>query len=123
MAGGAAARMRTQARGRRQQYQKLPFDVLVDIAMRTDPAILVRCAATCIDMRHRVKDDPGLHGRLRLQHGDRFVLPLLCGHLIRSERYVGPGERKDEVILVDTTAPDTIKLRMGHRRWLPPFVA
>ncbi|XBH59686.1 hypothetical protein VPH35_114379 [Triticum aestivum] len=103
---------RTQARGRRQQHQSLPFDVLVDIATRTDPATLVRCAATCVDMRCRIKDVPGLHGCLRLRHGNRFVLPLLHGHLIRGYPYDGRGRRKkkEELFLMDTTEADATRL-------------
>uniref|UniRef100_A0A8R7UQV1 F-box domain-containing protein n=2 Tax=Triticum urartu TaxID=4572 RepID=A0A8R7UQV1_TRIUA len=100
-----AARSRTQpatatARGRRQTTASLPLDVLVDIAARSDPATLVRCAATCVDMRCRVKEYIRLRGRLRLRHGDRFVLPLLRGHLIRGHH------RKKELFLVDTAAAD-----------------
>ena len=81
--GGSDTRSQTQAtRGRRQKAASLPLDVLVDIAARTDPATFVCCAATCVDMRCGVKEYISLRGPLRLQHGDRFVLPLLRGHLI-----------------------------------------
>ncbi|XP_037455578.1 uncharacterized protein LOC119325960 [Triticum dicoccoides] len=111
MAGGggnAAARSRTQpARGRQQTTASLPLDVLVDIAARSDPATLVRCAATCVDMRCRVKEYISLGGRLRLRHGDRFVLPLLRGHLIRGHQYDDRGRYpKEELFLVDTAAAD-----------------
>ncbi|XP_037449375.1 uncharacterized protein LOC119318928 [Triticum dicoccoides] len=106
-----AARSRTQpataiARGRRQTTASLPLDVLVDIAARSDPATLVRCAATCVDMRCRVKEYIRLRGRLRLRHGDRFVLPLLRGHLIRGHQYDDRHHRKKELFLVDTAAAD-----------------
>ncbi|XP_044948958.1 uncharacterized protein LOC123398561 [Hordeum vulgare subsp. vulgare] len=107
--GGAGTPLRS-ARGRRQPHQMLPFDVLVDIAARTDPATLVRCAATCMDMRCRLKHNPGLHLhgrlRLRLRHGDRFVLPLLRGHLIRGCW----RKKKEELFLMDTTAADATRL-------------
>ncbi|XP_044417208.1 uncharacterized protein [Triticum aestivum] len=111
MAGGggsAAARSRTQpARGRQQTTASLPLDVLLDIATRTDPATYVRCAATCVDMRCRVKEHISLCGPLRLQHGDRFVLPLLRGHLIRGHQYDDRGRYpKKELFLVDTAAAD-----------------
>lgn len=103
--------MRTPtARGRRQTAASVPLDVLVDIAARTDPATLVRCAATCVDMRRRVKDYTGLGGRLHLRHSDHFVLPLLRGHLIHMYKY-GRTQRKDQLSLVDTTAADATTLR------------
>ncbi|KAI4963540.1 hypothetical protein ZWY2020_011404 [Hordeum vulgare] len=93
----AAARSQTQStRGRRQTAASLPLDVLVDIATRSDPATLVRCAATCVDMRCRIKDGTGL----RLRHSDRFVPSLLRSHLIF--KYV---------FLVDSTAQDATRLR------------
>ncbi|KAM3297341.1 hypothetical protein ACQJBY_039292 [Aegilops geniculata] len=104
-----AARSRTQpatARGRRQTTTSLPLDVLVDIATRSDPTTLVRCAATCVDMRCRVKEYISLRGRLCLRHGDRFVLPLLRGHLICGHQYDDWRHRKKELFLVDTTAAD-----------------
>ncbi|KAM3317801.1 hypothetical protein ACQJBY_035488 [Aegilops geniculata] len=109
--GGGGARPRTQAaRGRRQTAASVPLDVLVEIAVHTDPATLVRCAATCVDMRRRVKDYTGLGGRLHLRHSDRFVLPLLRGHLIHTYKYEGM-RRKDQLSLVDTTAADTTTRR------------
>ncbi|EMS67552.1 hypothetical protein TRIUR3_04486 [Triticum urartu] len=98
------------ARGRRQTAASVPLDVLVEIAVRTDPATLVCCAATCVDMRRRVKDYTGLGGRLHLRHSDRFVLSLLRGHLIHTYKYDGM-RRKDQLSLVDTTAADTATRR------------
>ncbi|KAM3317816.1 hypothetical protein ACQJBY_035493 [Aegilops geniculata] len=111
MAGGggaAAARSRKQPeRGRRQTAASLPLDVLVDVAARSDPATLLRCAATCVDMRCRVKEYISLRGRLRLRHGDRFVLPLLRGHLIRERQYGRLiRDRNKELFMVDTAAAD-----------------
>ncbi|XBI42972.1 hypothetical protein VPH35_107804 [Triticum aestivum] len=116
--GGRDARSRTQvARGRRQKAASLPLDVLVDIAARTDPSTFVRCAATCVDMRCRVKEYISLRGPLRLQHGDRFVLPLLRGNLIyQSQGWLKPEE---ELFLVDTSAPDATKLRKANRGGFP----
>ncbi|KAE8772163.1 hypothetical protein D1007_55901 [Hordeum vulgare] len=111
--GGGAARSRTPAataRGRRQTRASLPLDMLVDIAARTDPATLVRCAATCVDMRRRIKDYTRLGGRLHLRRGDRFVLPLLRGHLIHTYKY-GRAQRQDHLSLLDTTAADATMLR------------
>ncbi|WVZ73842.1 hypothetical protein U9M48_022100 [Paspalum notatum var. saurae] len=80
---GAGPRPRAQARGRRiSQTASLPLDIVLDIAARTDPATLVRCAATCRDLRARVAD-PGFLRGLRLRHADCFVPPLLRGHLIQ----------------------------------------
>ncbi|CAL5085277.1 unnamed protein product [Urochloa decumbens] len=69
--------------GRRQRHQAawLPLEVMADIAARSDPVTLVRCAATCGDLRGRVAD-PGFRRRLRLRHADRFVPSLLRGHLV-----------------------------------------
>ena len=94
--------------------------MLVDIAARTDPATLVRCAATCVDMRCRVKEYIRLRGRLRLRHGDRFVLPLLRGHLIRGHQYDDRHHRKKELFLVDTAAADdTTMKRATNNRSFP----
>ncbi|RLN34466.1 hypothetical protein C2845_PM03G15420 [Panicum miliaceum] len=73
--GGGDGILRSPApvRGRQQRRPKwLPLDVVTAIAARSDPATLVRCAATCRDARRRVVDDPGFRGRLRLRHTDRF---------------------------------------------------
>nr|CAB3458883.1 unnamed protein product [Digitaria exilis] len=101
MAGGGGSSRGAQARGRRKrQTPALPLDVLADIAARSvDPATVVRCAATCRDMRRRAADE-SFRRRLRLRHtAGRFVLPLLRGHLM------GPTHRrKDEQYMVDTAA-------------------
>ena len=91
--------------------------MLVDIAARTDPATFVRCAATCADMRCRVKEYISLRGPLRLQHGDRFVLPLLRGHLVYgSYDWSKPNEK---LFLLDTSAPDATNLRTSTRGDFP----
>ncbi|KAL6657128.1 hypothetical protein ACP70R_004908 [Stipagrostis hirtigluma subsp. patula] len=111
MPGGGAgdvARPRTQARGRRRrQATSLPLDVVLAIAARSDAATVIRCAATCADVRRRVVDDPTFGGRLRLRHIDRFVLPLLRGHLIERRT----GSRDDNgLYLVDTAAAGATRL-------------
>ncbi|KAK3125941.1 hypothetical protein QOZ80_7BG0611690 [Eleusine coracana subsp. coracana] len=108
-----------RGRGRRQHQQatSLPFDVMVDIASRTDPVTLVRFAATCREARRRVADDPAtFRRRLRLRHTDRFVLPLLRGHFINKVEYDDDYKRKEELCLVDTTEADAtsvVKVRGG----------
>ncbi|KAK3136385.1 hypothetical protein QOZ80_5BG0433190 [Eleusine coracana subsp. coracana] len=74
----AAAR---RSRRSRRETPPLPLDLVLEIAARSDPATLVRCAATCKDLRRQVAD-PGFHGSLRLRHADRFVPSLLLGHLV-----------------------------------------
>ncbi|TVU39283.1 hypothetical protein EJB05_12694, partial [Eragrostis curvula] len=66
----------TEARGRRQHHPttpSLPLDIVLEIAACSDPATLIRCAATCRDVRRRVADE-AFHPRLRLRRTDRFVL-------------------------------------------------
>ncbi|CAL5084552.1 unnamed protein product [Urochloa decumbens] len=89
-------------RRRRQTAACLPLDVVAAIAARSDAATLVRCAATCKDARRRIADDPGFLGRLRLRHTDRFLLPLLHGHLTSIRKEYGGSQ----LFMVDTTAPD-----------------
>ncbi|XP_044405425.1 uncharacterized protein [Triticum aestivum] len=110
----AAAAPSQAARRRRQKAASMPLDVLVDIAVRTDPATLVRCAATCMD---RVKEYISLHGPLCLQQGDRFVLPLLRDNLIYQSH--GWPKPEEELFLVDTSVPDATKLRTASRRGFP----
>nr|CAB3455243.1 unnamed protein product [Digitaria exilis] len=109
--GDAVSSRGAQAsRGRRKrQTPALPLDVLAEIAARSvDPTTLVRCAATCRDMRRRAADESFRRRRLRLRHtGGRFVLPLLRGHLTGPTHGLGislsDGER-DKQYLIDTTA-------------------
>jgi hypothetical protein len=95
-------------RRRRHQTTPLPLDVIADIAARSDPCTLVRCAATCSDLRGRVAD-PGFRPRLRLRHAGRFVPSLLRGHLIgdrccSSSKCQAAKDEEERVYLVDATA-------------------
>ncbi|TVU37366.1 hypothetical protein EJB05_10675, partial [Eragrostis curvula] len=109
--GGDATKPRLQARGRRQhQATSLPLDIVVEIAACTDPVTLVRCAATCWEVRHRVADDPAFRRRLRLRRTDRFVSSLLRGHFVGQESSYGLNQKR-ELYLVDTTAADATKVR------------
>ncbi|CAD6222725.1 unnamed protein product [Miscanthus lutarioriparius] len=101
---------RGERRGHRQKAAWLPLDIIIaEIAARSDPATLVRCAATCRDARRHIAEDPSLLGRLRLRDTERFVLPLLRGHLAGITTYTG-GEKTD-VYMVDTTiAADATRL-------------
>jgi hypothetical protein len=76
------ARGNRQGGRRKHQTAWLPLDVIAAMAVRSDVATLVRCAATCRDARRRIADDPNFRGRLRLRQSDRFVFPLLRGHLV-----------------------------------------
>ncbi|KAF8658050.1 hypothetical protein HU200_059514 [Digitaria exilis] len=70
----------------KQQYKKgLPMDVTVEIAGCTDPATIVRLAATCKDLRRYIADPSSFRGhrrRLRLRRGERLVPSLLGGQLV-----------------------------------------
>ncbi|CAN6169144.1 unnamed protein product [Urochloa humidicola] len=90
---------------RRHQAASLPLDVMADIAARTDPATLVRCAATCIGLRGRVAD-PAFRRRLRLRHADCFVPSFLHGHLeVRNlSDYRGVALHLVDITAADTTA-------------------
>ncbi|PUZ73331.1 hypothetical protein GQ55_2G466000 [Panicum hallii var. hallii] len=109
--GGDVPRPPAQAapRGRRRKHQtpSLPLDIVLEIAARSDPATLVRCAATCAEARRRVAGGGGQ--ALRLRHADRFVPSLLRGHL--EARYVS-NYCNMMLHLVDTTAPDTTTARV-----------
>ncbi|CAN6206179.1 unnamed protein product [Urochloa humidicola] len=98
------------ARRRKPQTPSLPLDIVLDIAARTDPATLVRCAATCSDVRGRVAD-PAFRRHLRLRHAaaGRFVPSLLRGHL--EVRYLS-DYRSEALHLVDITAADTTTARL-----------
>ncbi|CAN6335844.1 unnamed protein product [Urochloa humidicola] len=64
----------------------LPLDLVVEIAGRTDPATLVRCATACKDLRRRIGDTARFRHRLR--HGNHFVRALLRGHLVQHKDQV-----------------------------------
>ncbi|CAM0876477.1 unnamed protein product [Alopecurus aequalis] len=80
----------------------LPADLLLEIAARSDPVALVRCAATCKDLRRQIAD-PAFHPCLRLLHADRFVPTLLRGLFVENlrqteaenPRFVVPGHSKE----------------------------
>jgi hypothetical protein len=120
VASCTAAKRRRAAgsRGHRQKAAWLPLDIIIaEIAARSDPATLVPCAATCRDARRRIAEDPDLRGRLRLRDTERFVLPLLRGHMTRITTTYTRGafmsKSKTDVYLVDaaaTTAADSIRL-------------
>ncbi|CAL4896441.1 unnamed protein product [Urochloa decumbens] len=83
----------------------LLVDLILEIAARSDPATLVRCAAACKDLRRHIAD-PGFRRRLRLRRSDdRFVPSLLRGHLV-----VGNSGVHDELRFFDTTSPYATKL-------------
>ncbi|CAN6349253.1 unnamed protein product [Urochloa humidicola] len=66
--------------------QQLPLDLVLEIAARSDPPTLVRCAAASKDLRRHVADQ-AFRRRLRLRHADhRFVPSLLRGHLVETAR-------------------------------------
>jgi len=91
-------------RGHRQKAAWLPLDIIIaEIAARSDPATFVRCAATCRDARRRIAEDPSLQGRLSLCDTERFVLPLLRGHMTGITTNTGAGGEKTDVYMVDTT--------------------
>ncbi|CAN6353222.1 unnamed protein product [Urochloa humidicola] len=78
----------------------LLLDLILDIAARSNPATLVRCAAACKELRRHIAD-PAFRHRLRLRRSDNcFVPSLLRGHLV--VRHFGVN---DELHLVDTTSP------------------
>ncbi|KAL6896546.1 hypothetical protein ACP4OV_007118 [Aristida adscensionis] len=92
----------------------------MEIAVSSDAATLVRCAATCPDVRGRVaagEGDPAFLGRLRLRlrRADRFVLPLLRGHFVQRHSHYGAkpeDKKKDGLYLVDVAAgADATRLR------------
>ncbi|TVU51476.1 hypothetical protein EJB05_02908, partial [Eragrostis curvula] len=103
----SAATHKSRKRQRRCQREAppLPLDLVLEIAARSDPTSLVRCAATCKDARRRIAD-PGFHGSLRLRHADCcFVPSLLRGHLVwNSPR---------NLYLVDNATKNATKLQLG----------
>uniref|UniRef100_A0A0E0RH36 F-box domain-containing protein n=1 Tax=Oryza rufipogon TaxID=4529 RepID=A0A0E0RH36_ORYRU len=56
----------------------LPLDIVVEIAERSDPITLLRCAAACKHLR-RVISGEGFRRDLRLRNADGFVPGLLHG--------------------------------------------
>ncbi|PUZ73330.1 hypothetical protein GQ55_2G465900 [Panicum hallii var. hallii] len=77
--------------GRQQRHPRwLPLDVVAAIAARSAPATLVRCAATT-----------RASSPATLRDTDRFVLPLLRGHLT-----TGPTGYHDRLSMLDTATAD-----------------
>ncbi|CAN6325934.1 unnamed protein product [Urochloa humidicola] len=72
----------------------LPVDLVLEIAARSDPATLIRCAAACRTLRLGAAS-PAFHRGLRLRHaageGGRFVPALLRG-LFHQRRRRAEGE-------------------------------
>jgi hypothetical protein len=91
---GAAILPRPRKRPRRCKHAplSLPLDLLSEVAARSDPVTLVRCATTCKELR---------------RHAQRFVVPsLLRGGLV--------DRRDGNLMLVDAaTAEATRLLRAG----------
>uniref|UniRef100_A0A0E0RH35 F-box domain-containing protein n=1 Tax=Oryza rufipogon TaxID=4529 RepID=A0A0E0RH35_ORYRU len=56
----------------------LPIDVIVEIAERSDPITLLRCAAACRQLRRAISGE-GLRRELRLRNAAGFVPVLLRG--------------------------------------------
>lgn len=71
---------RQRPRTRRCKHAWLPLDLLLEVAAHSDPATLVRCAATSKELRRHIAD-PAFRRRLHLRHAGRFVPSLLRGHL------------------------------------------
>uniref|UniRef100_A0A0D9WP43 F-box domain-containing protein n=1 Tax=Leersia perrieri TaxID=77586 RepID=A0A0D9WP43_9ORYZ len=59
----------------------LPIDLVAEIALRSDPIALLRCAAACKHLRRLIAGGAGLRrGELRLRNAtNSFVPVLLCG--------------------------------------------
>ncbi|CAL4896443.1 unnamed protein product [Urochloa decumbens] len=84
-------------RGSSSPPSQLPLDLILEIAARSDPATLVRCAAACKDLRRHVAD-PAFRTRLRLRHADHcFVASLLRGHLVETR-----GDDNQHLVRYDT---------------------
>ncbi|KAL6642417.1 hypothetical protein ACP70R_020598 [Stipagrostis hirtigluma subsp. patula] len=90
----------------------LLLDLLLDIAARTDAPTLVRCAATCRDMRRHIAD-PAFHRRLRLRHADRFIPFLLRGHLF-------PSPRSDKELYLKDNAKRHAAMLLSAAAFSPP---
>ncbi|CAN6169142.1 unnamed protein product [Urochloa humidicola] len=118
--GGGAPRPPGQTSGgrrRRHQAALLPLDVMADIAARSDPVTLIRCAATCSNLRGRISD-PAFRRRLRLRHADRFVSPLLRDHLVL-DKY-SRADKDEGMYLVDATVAGTTVGLVSVAESFPP---
>ncbi|KAK3136382.1 hypothetical protein QOZ80_5BG0433150 [Eleusine coracana subsp. coracana] len=98
----AMADTKTFRSGKREITCQFPLDLLLEIIGRTDPATVVRCAATCKELRRRIAD-PEFHGCLRLRHTtERFIPSLLRGFLV--EKW------SNDMYIVDHTTVHATKL-------------
>ncbi|TVU00372.1 hypothetical protein EJB05_54193, partial [Eragrostis curvula] len=106
----------SRKRQRRSQREAppLPLDLVLEIATRSDPTTLVRCAATCKDVRRRITDQ-AFHGSLRLHHADGCLVPsLLRGHLV--------WNTVRDLLLIDNATKHATKLPLGTACWPRPKV-
>ncbi|TVU51482.1 hypothetical protein EJB05_02914, partial [Eragrostis curvula] len=89
-----------RSRKRPRAAGHLPTELLLEIVGRTDPATVVRCAATSKELRRHIAD-PAFHGCLRLRRSKCFIPSLLRGYLL---------EDRDEGLHLDSTSADATKL-------------
>ncbi|EAZ20420.1 hypothetical protein OsJ_36029 [Oryza sativa Japonica Group] len=64
----------------------LPLDMVVEIAERSDPITLLRCAAACRHLRRVICGAAGFSRNLRLRNADGFVPGLLRGFFLQPRR-------------------------------------
>ncbi|XP_052137636.1 uncharacterized protein LOC127756302 [Oryza glaberrima] len=64
----------------------LPLDMVVEIAERSDPITLLRCAAACKHLRRVISGAAGFSRNLRLRNADGFVPGLLRGFFLQPRR-------------------------------------
>ncbi|KAF8658217.1 hypothetical protein HU200_059439 [Digitaria exilis] len=106
MAGAAILRPRKRPR-RRNHAASIPLDLVLEIAARSDPATLLRCAAACRELRRHISDPIFFHGRLRLRrHADQFVPSLLRGGLV---------DRRDRNLILAVPAAAIFPPAQDHR--------
>lgn len=67
----------------------LPVDILLEIAARSDPVTLVRCAAACRALRHGAAAPAFLRDGLRRHAPEGLFLPALLLGFFRQRRYRG----------------------------------
>uniref|UniRef100_A0A0E0FBZ8 F-box domain-containing protein n=1 Tax=Oryza meridionalis TaxID=40149 RepID=A0A0E0FBZ8_9ORYZ len=87
----------------------LPLDMVVEIAERSDPITLLRCAAACKHLR-RVISGEGFRRDLRLRNADGFVPGLLHGFFFQP-RWPSPhyhGYNYDPLRFVDAGCHDQL---------------
>lgn len=100
-AGGAGERRRHPTAA-----SLTPFDIVLEIAARSDPVTLVRCAATC-----RVAAGDAF--RLRFRHADRFVPSLLHGHVVERNKQMKGHRAAGKLFMVDDASP-LLAAHSGH---------